>query len=119
VDDQIDDEHGGRSQMPSLQWLWEGKEQRLSPVPVEHPGNHDIDRDEGEDRIRCQETQFALDPWAMAQDLRHHPSDPMATLCQVDDDQAGENQSYVSMDGVSDVEELQGPKCRCHRDQEP
>jgi hypothetical protein len=54
----------------------------------------------------------------MAQDSRDHPSDPVATLCQVDDDQAGENQPHVSMDGVSDVEELQGPKCRHHRDQE-
>jgi hypothetical protein len=118
VDDQIYDEHSRRGQVPPLEWLWEGKEQRFSPAPVEDPGNHDIDRDEGEDRIRCQETQFALDPGAKTEDLREHPSDPVATLCQVVDDQAGENQPYVSMDGVSDVEELQCPKCRRHRDQE-
>lgn len=36
----------------------------------------------------------------------------MAPLGQVDDDQTGESQPHVGMDGVPDVEELQGPQCR-------
>lgn len=36
----------------------------------------------------------------------------MATLTQVDDDEPGERQADVGMDGVPDVEELQGAE-RC------
>jgi hypothetical protein len=36
----------------------------------------------------------------------------VAALCQVDNDQACEGQPHVGMDGVADVEELQGSECR-------
>ena len=36
----------------------------------------------------------------------------VAALCQVDNDQAREGQPDIGMDGVADVEELQGPECR-------
>jgi hypothetical protein len=35
----------------------------------------------------------------------------MAALCQVDDDEAGESQPDIGMDGISNVEKLEGPKC--------
>jgi hypothetical protein len=98
--------------VPPVEWPWEVEEQGSSPAPVEDPGNHDIDREEGEDRIRCQETQRALDPCAYAPELREHPSNPVAALRQVDNDQSCENQPHVCMDGIADVKELQGPQCR-------
>jgi hypothetical protein len=88
------------------------------PAPVEDPGNHDVDRDESEDRIRRQETQLVLDPWAKAHELCEHPRNPVAALCQVDNDEAGESQPYIRMDGVPGVEELQGPQCRRNEGQE-
>jgi hypothetical protein len=36
----------------------------------------------------------------------------VAALCQVDNYQACEGQAHVGMDGVADVEELQGSECR-------
>jgi hypothetical protein len=113
VDYQVHDEHDRREQVPPVERLWkEGQEQWGSPIPVEDPRNHDVDRDEGEDRIRRQPTQLARDPAARAPELREHPSDPVAALYQVDNDQACEYQPHVCMDGVADVEELQGPECR-------
>jgi len=57
VDYQIHDEYGRGEQVPPVERLRdEGEEQWGSPVPVEEPRNHDVDRDKGEDRIRRQET---------------------------------------------------------------
>ncbi len=57
VDCQVHDEHDGGEQVPPVERLWEdGQEQWGSPIPVEDPRNHDVDRDEGEDRIRRQAT---------------------------------------------------------------
>jgi hypothetical protein len=41
-------------------------------------------------------------------ELREHPGNPVAPLGQMDDDEAGEDQPHVRMDGVPDVQELQG-----------
>ena len=46
----------------------------------------------------------------MAPEASEHPTNPMTTLGQVDNDQAGEDQTYVGMDGVPDMQELQGPQ---------
>ena len=40
-------------------------------------------------------------------ELGEHPGDPVATLYQVDDHEAGESQPDVGVDGVPNVEELQ------------
>jgi hypothetical protein len=42
----------------------------------------------------------------------------VAALYQVDNDQAGKGQPDIGMDGIADVEELQGPECRGGEDQE-
>jgi hypothetical protein len=113
VDYQVHDEHDRGEQVPPVERPWEGgQEQGGSPIPVEDPRNHDVDRDECEDRIRRQETYLAHDLPAKAPQPREHPSDPAAALCQVDHDQACEGQPHVGMDGVADMEELQGPECR-------
>ncbi|HEX6858251.1 MAG TPA: hypothetical protein VF204_23390 [Streptosporangiaceae bacterium] len=105
--------------MPSAERRWqEGQEQRGSPIPVEEPGNHNAGRDEGEDRIRGQEPKLARNASAEATEPGEHPSDPVAPLCQVDYDQACERQPYVGVDGVADVEELQGSERRRGEDQE-
>ena len=59
-----------------------------------------------------------LGPWTDARQLRQHPSNPVAALCQVDNDQAGERQPHIGMNGVSHVEELQGPERRCEEGDE-
>ena len=47
-----------------------------------------------------------------------HPSNPVPTLCQVDNDQAGEGQPHVRMDRGPDVEELQCAQSRREEGQE-
>lgn len=47
-------------------------------------------------------------------ELREHPYDPLAALCQVNDGQAREGQPDIYMNGVADVEKLQRPQC-CRR----
>ena len=42
----------------------------------------------------------------------------MTTLCQVDDDETCKSQPHICMNGVPDVQKLQGPQCRCEEGQE-
>jgi hypothetical protein len=117
VDYQVHNEHDKGKQVPPVERQWEdGQEQWGSLIPVENPRNHDIDRNEGEDRVRRQQTQLAPDLPAKTPQPREHPSDPVAALCQVDYDQASEGQPHVGVYGVADVQELQGSQCRCGED---
>ena len=103
VDGQVHDQHHRRDQVPSVERPWEWEGYRGSPAPVEDARNHDIDREKGQDRIRRQQAKLALDPGAKAPELHEHPSDPVAALDQMNDNEASENQPHVCMDGVADV----------------
>ena len=118
VDDQVHDEHDRRGQVPPVEWLWEGEEQR-SPRPQSRiPETTTLIVTKVRIASEARRRRLALDPWAQAHELCEHPSNPVATLCQVDNDQAGEGQPHVRMDGVPDVEELQGPQSRREEGQE-